>query len=342
MIHICKDGTGDFKSIQAALDALSPGAHTGNPANHSFNNCPAHTLYIHKGIYRERITVSIPHVTFIGEHENSTVITGGLYARMPMADGSKRGTFRSYSILIDTHDFTARHLTFENSSGKGPDVGQALALYVDGDRIFFENCRFLSGQDTLFTGPLPPKEKEPGGFIGPKQFAPRINGRHYYKNCYIEGDIDFIFGSATAYFEQCRIFSKFINKEINGYVTAASTPKGQAYGYVMDRCEFLSDCPEHSVYLGRPWRDFAQTVLINCYMDRHIKEEGWHDWFKTDARRTVFYGEYGNHGPGASIEKRPEWVRRLSDHELPHYRKETVLAGLDGWTPGADVQQGLS
>lgn len=123
------------------------------------------------------------------------------------------------------------------------------------DRLLFEDCRFLGSQDTLFTAPLPPKEIEPNGFIGPKQQAPRIHGRHCYRHCYIEGDIDFIFGSATAYFEECEFFSKHIDQDINGYVTAASTPKDQKYGYVINACRFTSNCPPHSVYLGRPWRD---------------------------------------------------------------------------------------
>ena len=194
MIHISKDGTGDFKSIGEALRSL--------PADHVSEQI----LYIHKGLYEEQVTVTVPRVTFVGEDPENTILSCGLYARMVMEGGMKRGTFRSYSCLIDTHDFTARNLTFENSAGKGEDVGQALALYADGDRLFFENCRFLGNQDTLFTGPLPPKEIEPNGFMGPKQHAPRINGRHYYKNCYIEGDIDFIFGSATAYFEAAPSF----------------------------------------------------------------------------------------------------------------------------------------
>ncbi|GLC82788.1 pectinesterase family protein [Lacrimispora brassicae] len=321
MIHISKDGTGDFKSIGEALRSL--------PADHVSEQI----LYIHKGLYEEQITVTVPHVTFVGEDPENTILSCGLYARMVMEDGMKRGTFRTYSCLIDTHDFTARNLTFENSAGKGEDVGQALALYADGDRLFFENCRFLGNQDTLFTGPLPPKEIEPNGFIGPKQHAPRINGRHYYKNCYIEGDIDFIFGSATAYFEGCTFFSKYTGKEISSYVTAASTPKGQEYGYVMENCRFESNCPADNAYLGRPWREYGKTVLLNCYMDDHICKEGWHDWNKEEAHIHTFYAEYGSFGPGAVMEKRPDWIHRLTEAELKRFTKEAVLSGPDGWQP---------
>lgn len=323
MIQIAKDGTGDFSSIQKALDFLasSPGGGAGE------------TLAIRNGVYREQITVSIPGLTFLGEDADTTIITGSLYARMEAGDGGPLRTFRTWSCFIDTHDFTARNITFENSAGKGTEVGQALALYADGDRLLFDRCRFLGNQDTLFTAPLPPAEIEPGGFTGPKQNAPRINGRHYYKNCYIEGDIDFIFGGATAYFEGCTLYSKNTGSPVNSYVTAASTPEGQEFGYVMKDCRFESCCPEHTAYLGRPWREYAKTVLLNCYMDSHICEEGWDDWNKPEARKHAFYAEYGSFGPGAAMEKRPAWIHRLTDEEAKHYDRDFVLSGEDGWNP---------
>lgn len=149
MIHIKQDGTGDFTSVQAALDSL--------PAN---NQEPV-TLFIHKGIYRERIHVTVPYVSFVGESAEETILTYGLYARMPSEDIGKLGTFRTYSCFIDTHDFTASNLTFENSAGPGTKAGQALALYVDGDRIAFHNCRFLGNQDTLFTARCRQKRSNP-------------------------------------------------------------------------------------------------------------------------------------------------------------------------------------
>ena len=321
MIHIAQDGSGDFKSIMEALNSLPK------------DNSSEQILFIHKGFYEEQITVTIPHVTFQGEDADTTILSYGLYAKMMMDDGMKRGTFRTYSCLIDTHDFTAKNITFENSAGIGTEVGQALALYADGDRLVFENCRLLGNQDTLFTGPLPPKEIEVNGFIGPKQHAPRINGRHYYKDCYIEGDVDFIFGSATAYFEGCTFFSKYTGKEISSYVTAASTPEGQEYGYVMTDCRFESNCPPNNAYLGRPWREYAKTVLINCYMYDHICKEGWDDWNKEAAHEHAFYAEYGSYGPGAVMEQRPDWIFHLSEEELIKYTKDAVLCGADNWRP---------
>lgn len=321
ILHVAADSACDFVSVTDALSSIP-------------DSCTEEILvYIHKGIYQERISITRPHITFIGDSPYETVLSYGLYANMKLEDGQKRGTFRTYSCFIDTHDVTFCSLTLANTAGPGPAAGQAIALYADGDRLMFDGCRFLGNQDTLFTGPLPPKEIEPNGFAGPKQFAPRINGRHYYRNCYIEGDIDFIFGSATAYFESCEFFSKNIGRPVNSYVTAASTPQGQAYGYVMKDCRFTGSCPPHSAYLGRPWREYAKTVLINCYMDQHIHPEGWHDWNKPNAHDTCYFAEYGSYGPGAAAASRPQWVHRLTDADLASYSREHVLGGNDRWNP---------
>ena len=196
ILHV-SDNPEHFSSIGSALAQI--------PAN---NTTPV-IIEIAPGIYHEKLTINKPYITLRGMGESSahTVISYDDYALNLMEDGSKRGTFRTYTLFIDTHDVTLQHLTIENASGDSATHGQAIALYADGDRLMIDSCRLLGHQDTLFTGPLPEKERQPGGFIGPKQFAPRINGRQYYKNCYICGDIDFIFGSATAYFENCTLES---------------------------------------------------------------------------------------------------------------------------------------
>ena len=284
------------------------------------------TLHLAPGTYREKVEILRSHVTIEGEAAGSTVITFDDNARQIMPDGIKRGTFRSYTLLALGSDITLRHLTIENAAGPGAIVGQAVALFAEGDRILVEDCRLLGSQDTLFTGPLPPREIEPGGFRGPTEHLPRINGRQYYRDCYIAGSVDFIFGSATAYFENCTLFS--LNEE-PGYVTAASTPEGQEYGYVFSRCRFLGTGSEGTRYLGRPWRNYARTVLIDCEIGAHIAAEGWHDWDKPEAHDTVFYAEYRSHGPGAAGQ-RPAWVRILSDEEALRYSREAVLGDFAG------------
>jgi pectinesterase len=289
-----------FPSIQAAVDSIP--LHNTEPVQ----------ILLAPGVYREKLTIDRPFVTLEGQgrRPEDVVITYDDYANDRMDDGSKRGTFRSYSVFIDAAHVTLRNLTVENASGDSRVHGQAIALYAEGDRLLVDSCRLLGHQDTLFTGPLPPKELQPGGFIGPKQFAPRINGRQHYRNCYICGDVDFIFGSATAFFEHCTLESlRRSNPEamptetadngssqepfIEGYVAAASTPNGQEYGYVFYECSFVSaDCPPASVYLGRPWRDYARTVLIACTLGAHIHPAGFHDWNKLQAHDTAFYAEY--------------------------------------------------
>lgn len=320
MITVAKDGSGDFTSVQEAIYSVP-----------KENTTPV-TIFIKSGTYTELLTIDRPYITLEGEDADSTILTFHNYARMVMEDGMNRGTFRSQSTFVDTHDFTAKNITFENSAGAGKEVGQALAAYVDGDRVYFENCRFLGDQDTLFTGPLPPTVLQKNGFVGPKEFAPRINGRHLYRNCYIRGGVDFIFGSATAYFDHCEIHSNLHESAdgIQGYTTAASTPEGQEYGYVFADCNFTSDCPPESIYLGRPWRNFAKTVLINCELGEHIHKEGWHNWGKTEAESTTFYAEYESKGPGAAPESRVAWSHQLTKEEADHFTMDKVLGD---WKP---------
>lgn len=293
------------------------------------------TIAVQPGVYEEKITLDRSNVRLIGSSADECVITYGDYARDLMPDGSKRGTFRSYTFLLDADHVTLENLTIRNSAFPRSKAGQAVALYADGDNLCIRSCRLESYQDTLFTGPLPPAPMQIGGFTGPKEFAERRVGHHYYRDCYICGDVDFIFGSAIAYFENCEIASVFSEElpaepdgsaPVYGYATAASTPEGSPYGYVFDRCRFTSTCPKASVYLGRPWRDYAQTVLINCELGAHIRPEGFHDWNKPKARETVFYAEYGSTGPGAADPSgRADFVRALSDEERSRYTRDRVL-----------------
>lgn len=315
MIKVAKDGSGDFLSIQEAVNAIPEDGR-------------AETIFIKKGIYEERVEIKKPNITLLGEDEKETIISKGYYALEVMADGYKRGTFRTYTVFIDAPHFTAEKLTFANIAGRGSKVGQALALYVEGDFATFKNCTLLASQDTLFTGPLPPTVIEVRGFVGPKEFSPRVNGRQYYENCTIRGDVDFIFGSATAFFERCEIFSQNIEQEVNGYVTAPSTPEGQTYGYVFHQCKFTSNCPPETVYLGRPWRNFAKAVFIECELGEHIKHEGFHDWNKKEAHETMLFAEYKNVGLGAQPGKREAYVKQLTDEEALLYTKEQVFKNL--------------
>lgn len=303
------------EAIQAAHDI-----HTEESSSEATPDYTPVTIMITEGIYHERLEIHTPCITLCGtgKFPADTVITHGDYAQAIHADGEKYGTFRTPTLFIDANEVAIKNLTVENSAGSGPSIGQALAVYADGDMLTFEKCRLLGHQDTLFTAPLPPNPYQKNGFRGPKEFAPRTEGRHYYKNCYICGTVDFIFGSAAAYFEGCELFSVCRDKG-GGYVTAASTPEGARFGYIFNRCRFTSDCPADSVYLGRPWRDYAKVVILNSYLGEHIKKSGWHDWNKPQAHDTVYYAEYNNYGPGAATDSRADFARILTADKAETY-----------------------
>lgn len=331
-ISVGKDGKYDFNTIQDALESVK---------NSNVTNDETIVINIMPGLYEEKIVVDIPNVTMIGENADNTIISYGDYAKKLMPDTTAYGTFRTATFRIDADDFTAKNLTFVNSAGNGKEYGQAVAVYADGDKISFYHCKMLGSQDTLFTAPLPPKKPGTGtNGNGPKADFERKNGRQYFYDCYIRGDIDFIFGGATAFFEECEIFSqngiieeeaKIPQKEngiICGYVTAACTMEGQEYGYVFYKCDFTSDCPNNSIYLGRPWRDFAKTVLIHCNLGEHIKPEGWYDWDRPEARKTTYYAEYNSicQKNNCDLNQRADWSYQVSDEEAKIYDRSIVLA----------------
>lgn len=249
----------------------------------------------------EQIYISDSNITV----ENKT-FSASYYAKEDMYDGTKRGTFRSYTVLVDGDNVCFKNCVFENTAGRGQDVGQAIALYVDGDGITLENCVLRGHQDTLFLAPLPDKEIIPGGFTGPKQFAERKRRTVYFKNCVIEGGVDFIFGGATAYFDSC----EFVSVE-EGYVFAPSTPRDVAVGFVATNCRFTAgnNVEKGSCFIARPWRNYAYVRLENCYLGEHIHPLGFDDWAKTEAHDTVRFFENNSFGPGASAE-RPEYVNK--------------------------------
>jgi len=299
---VAKDGSGDFLTVQEAFDAVP-----------DFRKNETRIL-LKPGVYKEKLVLgaSKANVSLIGEDPKTTVVTYDDFAQRNNKFGEEMGTTGSTSFFVFGDGFFAKNITFENSAGP---VGQAVAVRVTGDKVVFENCRFLGFQDTLY----------PQG----------DRSRQYYKDCYIEGTVDFIFGWSTAFFENCEIYSK----GPSGYVTAASTNEGTPFGFVFLNCKLTGDSPESSVYLGRPWRDFAQTVFINTEMGAHIKPEGWHNWSKPDAEKTAFYAEFNSKGLGASSNTRVAWSRQLSAVEADKYTIQNVLSGADQWDPLAIIKK---
>ncbi|WP_114778762.1 pectinesterase family protein [Botryobacter ruber] len=291
---VAKDGSGSFTTVQEAIDAVP-----------DFRKTPT-TIFIKNGVYKEKLVLpaSKTGVKFIGESVEKTILTHDDYASKKNRFGEEMGTTGSSSFFVFGDEFSAENITFENSSGP---VGQAVAVRVDGDKVMFTNCRFLGFQDTLY----PHGEKS----------------RQYYRNCYIEGTVDFIFGWSTAVFENCEIYAK----KGDGYLTAASTQEGAPYGFVFINCRLTGNAPANSYYLGRPWRPFAKTVFINTYMGNHIKPEGWHNWGKPEAEKQVLYAEYNSTGPGAAPGKRVKWAKQLTEQEAKAYTVKNIFGD---WTPG--------
>lgn len=300
------------KALQTAFDSLPP-----DEEIHV-------TLELAPGIYREKAELRRANVTLTGTGKpEDTVISWNDCAYEILSDGMKRGTFRSYTLLVDAKDVTLRRLTVENTAGPREKMGQCVALYADGDRFLCEEVILRSHQDTLFTAPLPPKEVEKNGFIGPKQFAPRTPQTHRYCRCTIVGDVDFIFGGAAAWFEDCDIVSEDGRENRTppeegkclGWCTAASTPEGQPFGYVFINCRFTTtNCPPHSIRLGRPWRAFAKTVFLHCWFGEHIQPVAFDDWGKPSIAETALYAEYDSQGPGATGPRAP-FARLLTPEE---------------------------
>jgi pectinesterase len=319
---VASDGSGDFTTIQEAVDRIPDG------------NSERVVITVKNGIYKEKLHIRKPYVSLIGESADRTIVTYDDYARKKFPNGEEYHTFHSYTVFIGADHFCAENITFENAAGSGELVGQALAAYVDGDCASFKGCRFLGHQDTLFTGPLPEKPKDRATFGGPREGVPRRKTRQYYERCFIKGDVDFIFGSATAVFHECEIFSGARpGKQVHGWITAASTPENSPFGYVFIRCRLTGNAPPHSVYLGRPWRNYAKVAFIGCELGEHIAPAGWDNWNKPESEPTTCFGEYASFGPGAEAARRVDWAEAWGEAAADTFAIASVLAGADGWNP---------
>jgi pectinesterase len=291
---VAADGSAKYRTIQEAVMAVPAGT----------RESPV-VIRIKPGTYKEVVYVQREKrfYKFVGEDASKTVITFNLNANLTGLDGKPIGTFRTPTVQIDADDFTAENITFENSAGP---VGQALAIRVDGDRAVFRNCRFLGWQDTIFIN----------------------RGRQYFENCYVEGHVDFIFGAATAFFERCHIHALR-----DGYLTAASTPDYEPFGFVFSHCKITGATPEVKTYLGRPWRAYSAVTFIDTEMSTVVRPEGWHNWNFPEREKTARYAEYGSTGAGAKTAARVAWARRLTQAEAKKITPVTVLAGADSWDP---------
>ena len=282
---VCAHGCGDFSTIAAAVDAVP-------------REVPAR-IFIRNGVYREKLYCDKLYLELRGESREGALLTWADGALHRNADGRPNGTFRSYTAFFSGGEVRVENLTIANMAGGGRTHGQGIAAAVDARRAAFYNVALLGCQDTLFTGPLPPTERLPGGFLGPKQTAPRLSSLQYYRGCFISGDIDFIFGGADALFEECTLSCHDRNEPVNGYIAAPSTaPEG--LGYVFYRCTVESKtAAPGSFFLARPWRPYGKAAFLDCELGEVIAAAGFDDWGDPANRARCRFDEYGNSGPGA-------------------------------------------
>jgi pectinesterase len=292
---VARDGTGEFRTIQEAIEVCR--------AFMDYHK----VIYIKKGTYKEKIVIPqwLQNIELVGEDRDQTVITFDDHANIKTPQYQQGiGTFRTYTLKIEANDITLKNLTVENNAAR---LGQAVALHTEGDRLLFVNCRFLGHQDTIYTG------------------MPRT--RMLFKDCYICGTTDFIFGPSTAWFEGCAIHCLS-----NSYITAASTPKDADYGYVFNNCKITVADNVEKEYLGRPWRDYGYTLFMNCELPAQILPEGWHRW-EPQREKTARYLEYNNRGAGADRSHRVAWSRELSKKEAQKITMKEVFRGYGDWEP---------
>ncbi len=299
-IVVARDGTGEFRNISEAIEVCR--------AFMDYHK----VIYVKRGTYKEKLEIPthLTNIEICGEDALTTIITWDDHAnimmpsaydpiaieRHPTADTQHPtpsnyhpiGTFRTFTLRVCGSDITLKNITIENNSAR---LGQAVALHTEGDRLRFIGCRFLGHQDTVYTG--------------------RGGTRLLFRDCYIEGTTDFIFGPSTAWFENCTIKSK-----ADSYITAASTPADVEYGYVFNRCRLIADEGVTKVYLGRPWRPYAYTLFMNCTLGSHIVPAGWENWRNPDNEKTARYAEYNNSGEGANTKQRVAWSRQLTKKEV--------------------------
>ena len=287
---VSRDGTGDFRTLQEAVESAR-----------AFMDYTV-TIYVKNGVYKEKVIVPswVENIDIIGEDRDKTIITYDDHANI-----NKMGTFRIYTVKVEGSDITFKNLTIENNAAQ---LGQAVALHTEGDRLKFINCRILGNQDTIYTG---------------AKFT-----RLYFKDCYIDGTTDFIFGPSTALFENCMIHSKR-----NSYVTAASTPKEAKYGYIFKHCKLTAEPGVDKVYLGRPWRPYAYTLFIECELGKHIVPAGWHNWGKQSNEETARYMEYKNTGEGANVSERVAWSKQLTKKEAEAVTVDAIFGTQSNWNP---------
>ncbi|KAK9079918.1 hypothetical protein SSX86_001593 [Deinandra increscens subsp. villosa] len=302
---VAQDGSGNFKTIMEAV-ATAPQ-----------KSAEPFVILIKAGVYKENVEIPrrVDNVVFLGEGPTKTKITGS----KNYIDGTS--TFHTATVAVNGDGFMAKGIGFENTAG--PDKHQAVALRVSADMTIFHDCAMEAFQDTLYTHSY----------------------RQFYRQCSISGTIDFIFGNAAAVFQDCKmIVRKPLNNQACMVTAQGRKDQHSVGGLVLDGCtitaepEFLSAVPMPKSYLGRPWKEFSRTIIMQSFIDKNIDPEGWAPWVGNFGLDTCFYAEFKNKGPGADTSKRVTWkgIKKLSQQEAASFTPGTYIQG-DTWIKGTNV-----
>ncbi|KAJ7570000.1 hypothetical protein O6H91_01G103200 [Diphasiastrum complanatum] len=276
-----------FKTIQSAIDHVPSWSPTWI------------CIHVNAGIYNEKVVIPYdkPNIIIQGEGKDSTIITWGDTAT------TAYGTANSATFTVWASNFTARGVSFKNSAAPPPPGAkdrQAVAVLVAGDMASFYFCGFYGAQDTLFD----------------------YQGRHYFKNCYIEGSIDFIFGHGQSIYKGCDLHAI---AQTAGSITAQNREDPQdPSGFIFLECAITGT---GDVYLGRAWGAYSRVIFIRSYFSNIILPEGWQDWSIPSREQTVYYGQYKCSGPGANLAGRVYWSRELSDEEAQRFLHISFING---------------
>ena len=309
-LYVAADGTGDFYSIQRAIDAA--------PATGAL-------VLVAPGVYREVLSIDKANIRLRSANPDAsrTVVVNDRSA------GANGGTLNSATVNVAGDNFLAENITFENDFNRThpqlPQGSQALALKVTGDRAIFHNVHLLGNQDTVFAGSRNCAQADAAGCVVTRQ---------YFSDCYIAGNVDFLFGDSKAVFDHCELHS---TAHEGGFITAQSRHfPAQDSGFVIHGCRLTADPGvTRTVYLGRPWRPYATVVYLDTEMDGRIDPAGWREWHpgETHSLETAFFAEYNSRGPGARAGQREAHAHELTPEEARRYAPEVFLRGSDNWNP---------
>jgi polygalacturonase len=302
---VAQDGSGDFRSVQSAVDALPD---------------EGGTIAIKPGTYREVVTIRKPHVYMSGDSADPNAVTI-VYGNGAPKSG---GTFNTATVFVEADNVSLEHLTITNDFTPGGGHGQAVALAVNGDRDTFRWIRLHGNQDTLFA-----ESKYCYG-----DYGPCVAARQYFSDCYVDGNIDFVFGDSVAVFERCELHGNLPGNVMFTAQDKHSTD--QESGYVFDHCTLTAEPRTQGIVaLGRPWRPHASVVYLHTRIDANVIPAGWEEWprFGVPSLPTAYYAEFDSTGPGANPTAREQYSHQLTAAEAEQFSPSIVLAGKDGWNP---------